>query len=71
MGTRYILIVTCPRCGFVDNDVPYAPTCGFVDWTCPKCGTRVDLMELTGISYGDASNSDLAKMMRGKEDDQG
>lgn len=55
MGTRYFITVKCPVCGYQDQDVYYAPTCGFVDWTC-GCGHVVDLEELTGISYEDASN---------------
>ena len=55
MGDRYILDVTCPACGRVGEDVPYAPTCGFTEHKCP-CGHVVDLEELTGISYEDASN---------------
>jgi len=56
MGDRYFLTVICPKCGHVDDEVYYAPTCGFVDWKCP-CGHVVDLGELTGISYEDASNA--------------
>ena len=56
MGDRYILTVNCPKCGYEDDDVYYAPTCGIVDWECPKCGKVVDLEKLTGISYDDASN---------------
>ena len=55
MGTRYYIPVTCPECKFHDNDVYYAPTCGFVTWTC-RCGHVVDLEELTGIGYDEASN---------------
>jgi len=43
MGDRYILEMSCPKCGFIDDEVPFAPTCGFVDW----------------VSYEDASNADL------------
>ena len=57
MGTRYILTVTCPECGFVDNDVYFAPTCGMTDWKCPECSRVVDLYALTGITYEDASNA--------------
>ena len=57
MGTRYILTVTCPGCGFEDDDVYFAPTCDFVDWKCPECGHVVDLIALTGITYGYASNA--------------
>lgn len=56
MGNRYILSVKCPDCGTVDDDAYYAPTCDFVEWTC-ECGTVVDLEELTGISYEEASNA--------------
>ena len=63
MGNRWILRVTCPECGFVDDDVYYAPTCGFVEWKCPKCGHVVDLQEETGISPEDASNAkELARL---------
>lgn len=55
MGTRYILTVKCPKCGFEDDDVYYAPTCGFVDYKC-RCGNVIDLEEVTGISYEEASN---------------
>lgn len=57
MGTRWILEVTCPQCGFEDDDVPFAPTCDFVDWKCPECGFVVDLYALTGITYEDASSA--------------
>lgn len=57
MGTRYILTVTCPNCGFEDDDVPFAPTCGFVDWKCPQCSRVVNLVALTGITYEDASSA--------------
>ncbi len=56
MGDRYILPITCKKCGHFDDDVYYAPTCGIVDWFCPKCGNKVDLEKMTGISYDDASN---------------
>ena len=66
MGTRYILTVTCPGCGFEDDDVYFAPTCDFVDWKCPECGHVVDLLALTGITYEDASNAvEIAEMCRG------
>ena len=55
MGTRYLLTVKCPKCGKVEHDVYYAPTCGFVEYTC-QCGHVIDLQEETGISYDDASN---------------
>lgn len=43
MGNRYFLEITCPQCGFYDDDVYYAPTCGFTDWKCQKCGHAIDL----------------------------
>lgn len=55
MGDRYILTVTCPQCGVLDDDVYYAPTCGFTEHKC-VCGHVTDLEQLTGISYEDASN---------------
>ena len=57
MGDRYFLEVACPRCGYYDDNVYFAPTCGFEEWTCPLCRYVVDLEELTGISYDDASNA--------------
>lgn len=59
MGDRFFLEVTCPKCGFHDDDVYYAPTSDFIDWTCDGCGHVVDLEELTGISYEDASNPNI------------
>ncbi len=61
MGDRYYLTVTCPECGFSEDDVYYAPTCGFVTWECRECGHTVDLEELTGITYEEASNRDLVQ----------
>jgi ribosomal protein S27E len=58
MGDRYFLEITCPKCGFYDDNVYYAPTCGFTKWTCPKCGFRIDLAEYTGISAEEASNKE-------------
>jgi len=40
-----------------DPNVPFAPTCEIVDWTCPRCKHVVDLTEYTGISYEEASNA--------------
>ena len=59
MGDRYFLVMTCPRCGWFDDDVYFAPTCGFTDWTCEKCGHKIDLCKHTGISYEDASNAGI------------
>lgn len=59
MDNRYFVDVTCPTCATKEEEVYYAPTCGFLTWTCPRCGHVVDLGELTGISYEDASNRDL------------
>ena len=59
MGDRYYVKVKCPKCGFTEDDIYYAPTCGFTEWKCPKCETVVDLAEYTGISYEDASNLDI------------
>ena len=61
MGNRYILEVVCPKCGLMDCDVYYAPTCGFVSWSCPKCKNTVDLCEYTGITKEMASNAGTIK----------
>lgn len=58
MGDRYILVVKCARCGAIEAEVYYAPTCGFIDTVC-SCGYVTNLAEYTGISYEDASNADL------------
>ena len=64
MGDRYIFEMDCPKCKYHDDEVYYAPTCGFVDWTCPECGTFVDLEKYTGISYADCSNADeISKLL--------
>ena len=56
MGDRFELKVVCPRCGLVDDEVYYAPTCGFVSWVC-ECGYRVDLEEYTGIMMEDCART--------------
>ena len=63
MGDRYILTVKCKKCGKVDDDVYYAPTCGFVTHKCDNCGEVIDLEEYTGISYEDASNRDVIESL--------
>jgi len=66
MGDRYILELTCKICGFKDKEVYFAPTCGFTEWTCPNCFSTVDLCELTGITYEDASNAaEIQKICEG------
>jgi hypothetical protein len=55
MGTRYFITVICPQCGHEELDVYYAPTCGLASYIC-TCGFEVDLEEVTGISYDEASN---------------
>ena len=66
MGDRYVLEVTCPKCGLRDDDVPYAPTCGFVDWKCDNCGHVVDLEKYTGISRKKASNAGVIQKLIAK-----
>lgn len=64
MGDRYILTMICEKCGYIDNDVYFAPTCGFDRWTC-KCGNEVDLVEHTGITEEMASNKhEICQMIR-------
>lgn len=55
MGDRYFLTVVCPKCNRREDEVYYAPTCGFTEYECP-CGEVIDLEELSGISYEEASN---------------
>lgn len=43
MGDRWIIYVHCARCGYEDNDVPYAPTSGFTTWRCPSCKRTIRL----------------------------
>lgn len=56
MGLRYFISVICPKCGRIEDDVYYAPTCGFTDWKC-TCGEKVDLEKYTGIGAEEASNA--------------
>jgi len=58
MGDRYTLIVICPKCGLVDDDVYYAPTCGFITWECEKCKTVVDLEKYSGIDAEGCASTD-------------
>jgi len=66
MGERFFLEITCPECGFHDDDVYYAPTCQITEWECEQCGHIVDLEEYTGISYEDASNADKLTLIASK-----
>ena len=56
MGSRYILTIICPKCGYEDDDVCYAPTCDIMSWRCPECNEYVNLEKYTGITYEMASN---------------
>lgn len=73
MGDRYFLTVKCPKCKRVEDDVYYAPTSGIVKHECP-CGHSIDLEELTGISYDEASNrkeiEEMCKDIRKKVENQ-
>jgi DNA-directed RNA polymerase subunit RPC12/RpoP len=57
MGDRWTIEVTCPRCGYVEDGVPFAPTCGFTTWRCHDCGKKVDLCKHMGICAADTSNA--------------
>jgi len=63
MGDRYIIQVKCEKCGYIDDDVYYAPTCGFEFHQCTKCNHVIDLAKYTGISVDDASNKDIIANM--------
>ena len=57
MGDRYLIDVTCPKCGHHEEELQYyAPTCGFKTCTCSNCSFVVDLEQYTGISEEEASN---------------
>jgi len=56
MGDRYYLTVKC-KCGEIDDDCYYAPTCGFITWKCPKCGKVIDLEEYSGIDAESCANT--------------
>lgn len=62
MGDRYILTMICEKCGYIDNDVYFAPTCGFDRWTC-RCGNKVNLVKYTGITKKMASNKNVISEM--------
>jgi hypothetical protein len=57
MGDRYVLTVKC-KCGFIDNNVWYAPTCGFMIWECPKCKRVVNLEKYSGIDAEGCANTE-------------
>ena len=61
MGNRYFLKMTCDRCGAMEEDIYFAPTCGFTKWKCPGCGLSVNLIKHTGITAEMASNTDEIK----------
>ena len=70
MGDRYFIQMRCRKCGHIEEDVYFAPTCGFTDWKCPKCGKKHDLYKETGISYEEASNrTEIEEMIRGIKKD--
>ena len=67
MGSRYFIYCECPKCGEIEDDVYFAPTCGFTEWICPKCGYVLNLCDYTGISFEDASNKTLIeKILKGR-----
>jgi len=43
MGDRYILSMRCPKCGKLNEDVYYAPSCGFETFKCQKCGVENEI----------------------------
>lgn len=57
MGDRYVLDVKC-KCGYIDEDVWYAPTCGALFWKCPKCKEVIDLEEYSGIDAEGCANTE-------------
>ena len=63
MGDRYIIEIICSKCGLIDPEVYFAPTCGFTEWKCPKCKNKINLCEHTGITYEMASNSDVIESL--------
>lgn len=75
MGDRYTMEVTCKKCGHVDDDAWYAPTCGAITTKCEKCGYVTDLEEYSGIDavgcanteYGVKAVEDIKKSLKEKE----
>jgi len=63
VGSRYILTIICPKCGYEDEDVYYAPTCGIMSWRCPECNKYINLEKYTGITYEMASNRGMIEEM--------
>ena len=57
MGDRYLLTIKC-KCGEIDDDVYYAPTCGFMVWVCAKCKKMINLEEYSGIDAEDCANTE-------------
>ena len=57
MGDRYYLTVKC-KCGELEHNVYYAPTCGFLTWKCPKCGKVKDLEMYSGIDAESCANTE-------------
>jgi len=71
MGDRYFLTIKCPRCGLIDTDCYFAPTCDFTTWKCPNCKKSVNLIKYTGITAEMASNAgEIKAMIGGIKDDK-
>lgn len=58
MGDRFNLIVKC-KCGYIDDEVYYAPTCGMITWECPKCKRVIDLEKYSGIDAEGCANTEF------------
>ena len=62
MGDRYEISLTCPYCGFYDEDVYYAPSCGFLTMKCQKCGN--ESMIVMGFVAKKATKKEIEKMYK-------
>ena len=61
MGDRITLEVTCSKCGKIDEQVWYAPTCGVMTWKCPMCGTIIDLEKYTGVDADSMASTEYGR----------
>ncbi len=57
MGDRYILSMRCPKCGGLNEDIYYAPTCGFETFKCKNCSVENEIYYGFGVKCSDEQES--------------